>query len=522
MADADHLLLHTLAGEHWRRIGVKHHHGINLPLFSLHSDNSCGIGEYPDLIPLIKYLHEIGFDVLQLLPLNDLGNSTSPYSAISAFALNPIHLGLHHLPYLDTLSELRSRLPALQELNKTPRVDYPAVYQGKESFLREYVKQVGDRLRELEDYCYFIATERDWLEPFAYFKALKIKNQWSPWETWENSEFPDPSLRPEVEYQMIIQYLCFKQMKEVKSAASAHGVFLKGDIPILIDRESADVWHNRSLFFLDRTAGAPPDMYSEEGQNWGAPIYNWAVLAQENYLWWRRRLEVATSCYDLYRIDHIVGFFRIWAIPQGRLGHEGAFVPEDPSVWVEHGRRILQVMLEASPMLPLGEDLGQVPPETRVCLKDLGICGTKVMRWERAWKEPNQPYIDFNRYPEESMTTVSTHDSDTLSGWWENDPENAKVFAQFMHWDYLRPLTKPQLLKILQCSHHTTSLFHINLLNEYLAYIPGMHSEDPKEERINIPGLVSPVNWSYKFRPSVEEIVQSGPLRDLMREVLKT
>lgn len=521
MAVVKETLLHSLAGEQWRRIGIRHHHGINLPLFSLHSQKSSGIGEYPDLIPMIKYLHDVGFDVLQLLPLNDLGNSTSPYTAISAFALNPIHLGLHDLPYLETLPELQKRLPTLHELNKSPRVDYPAVYQAKESFLRDYINQVADKLRQLEDYQYFLATQKDWLEPFAYFKALKIKNQWSSWQTWEASELSDPAIRPQAEFHMLIQYLCFLQMKEVKSVAAAHGVLLKGDIPILIDRESADVWHNRSLFLFDRTAGAPPDMYSVEGQNWGCPIYNWEMLAQEDYLWWRRRLEVASAFYDLYRIDHIVGFFRIWAIPQGRLGHEGSFVPEDPALWIAHGRRILEVMLQAAPMLPLGEDLGQVPPEVRVCLKELGICGTKVMRWERAWHDPGQPYIGFDQYPAESLTTVSTHDSDTLQGWWQNDVENAQAFSKFMKWDYPSSLTQSQLRKLLEISHHTSSLFHINLLNEYLACIPGMHSEDPKEERINIPGLVSPINWSYRFKPSVEQLVDSIPLRELMREVLK-
>lgn len=514
------------AGLHWSKVGIRHHHGINVPLFALHSQQSCGIGEFPDLLPLIKFCKEIGFDVIQLLPLNDTGPETSPYGALSAFALNPIHLGLEQLPNLQ--QKHREALALLHPLNDSQRIDYQKVQEGKEKFLREYYRDVGHLITATDDYKHFV-EQHQWLPSYALFKAIKISHQWKAWEHWEESiRQPSPETfqqllkqyADEISYHIFLQYLCFQQMKEVHRQALENGIFLKGDIPILINKESVDVWLNRSMFLMQFSAGSAPDMYSAEGQNWGFPLYNWPALEKMGYDWWKYRLKVAEECYSIYRLDHLVGFFRIWAIPAGHPGNEGDYYPKDQSQWIEQGTKIMHMMLKSSALFPIAEDLGNVPPPVRLKLKEMGICGTKVIRWERMWNEDKR-FIPYTQYPPASMTTVSTHDSETLQLWWKNCPEEAKIFSMFCHWDYKPELDLEHHKAILFASHHTGSLFHINLLQEYLALIPGMSWPNPEDERINVPGTISAFNWSYRFKPSLEEIVSNHDLQNLLRDMIK-
>lgn len=520
-------LLHSPAAKQWQRVGVKHHHGMIIPLFSLHSANSSGIGEYTDLIPLIDWCRLIGFDLIQLLPLNDTGLGTSPYSALSAFALNPIYLGLHALPYLDQFPLLQDELKAVPKLSQQSRVDYKIVRENKERFLCHYVQQTKELILNSRSYHAFIQNS-SWLKSYAVYKTLKVLYQWSSWESWPiNDQSPTEEFidqlanehREEVEWHSILQFLCDQQLHASKEYADKQEVFLMGDIPILIDRDSADVWVHRHLFDLNYSAGSPPDIYSQEGQNWGFPIYDWEKIASTNYRWWIDRLSCASRYYHIYRIDHIVGFFRIWSIARGLTGKDGLFIPQDESTWVDHGQRIMLMMLKECTMLPIGEDLGVVPPEVRDCLTALGICGTKVMRWERLWKD-NARYILPQDYPMCSMTTVSTHDSETLQQWWQNMPLEAQTFAQFKGWTYQPYLSREYQREILWDSHHSNSLFHINLLQEYLALIPGLTWPLLEDERINMPGILSDRNWSYRFKPSLEELTSHTSLQHLMRELI--
>ena len=509
-------LMSTITGPAWKNIGIKQHHGINLPLFSLHSKNSCGIGEFLDLKPVIDWCNKIGFDVIQMLPLNDSGPEPSPYSGISAFALNPLFISLSALPGVDTHEDLQSLLSELQSLTQKQRIDYPVLHTKRNEFLHLYYQYSYPLECHTEDYLNFI-KENTWLQGYALFKTLKIIRNWQPWEKWPQAQNdPCPSdlqkllneYKAQISYHIFLQYLCFKQYNEMRKYATLKGVFLKGDIPILTSKESADVWLNRNLFILNLTAGAPPDMFSKEGQNWQFPIYNWQEMEKQHYAWWQERLDIASRLYDLFRIDHVVGFFRIWAIPPGKKGIDGKFFPEKESEWIELGTKNLINMLKNCPMLPIGEDLGVVPPEVRQCLRRLGICGTKVMRWERNWNGDKR-FINIRDYILESMTTVSTHDSETLHQWWKNQPEEAREYARSKGWNYSPELTPEQNLEIMKDSQHSGSLFHINLLNEYLALIPNMTWPDPDDERINNPALHNDKNWTYRFRPSVEEIAQN-------------
>lgn len=502
------------AARQWKIIGEKDHHGINLPIFSLVSSKSAGIGEYPDLIPMIFWCKEIGFDTLQLLPLNDTGHDSSPYNSMTANALNPLLIGLSSLEDFDSQEELRQIFNELQTLNKLKNVNYTKVREGKNRFLQAYFELKGEAILKSAAYQKF-STLHPWLEDFAIFKSLKEKNSWTDWCQWDQSQQPD---KKRTSFHKFCQFLCFQQLEQVKQTASEQGVFIKGDIPILISKESSDVWKNPDLFFLDFSAGAPPDMYSDEGQFWGFPLYNWSEMQKQDNWWWRERLETATPLYHIYRIDHIVGFFRIWTIPNGKKPQEGHFVPVNQSKWVNQGEKIMRMMLESSCMLPIGEDLGVVPNRVKNCLTSLGICGTKVMRWEKRWST-DQSYISPADYPKLSMTTVSTHDSETLFLWWKNQPKEAQEYAQAMKLSYTPELSPATQLEILRQSHQSNSIFHINLLQEYLTMFPELSWDNPEDERINVPGTFNDKNWTYRFRATVEEITSHQGLKAAMRNI---
>jgi 4-alpha-glucanotransferase len=517
-------LLAGPTGEHWKKIGINRHHGIDLPLSALHSEWSSGIGEFLDLIPMIDWVAECGMDLIQLLPLNDSGYDPSPYNATSSCALNPLYLSLHSLPYLEEYPELQETLIPLRELNKNRRVDYPTVHNKKMAWLRNYFEKMGAAFVKSQPFLDFVG-QNPWVEAYALFMTLKEIFKLESWLNWPK-EFKKPG---EKEYALLVkehwdqlcfyvllQFLAYNQLKKVKEHAEKRGVFLKGDIPILISRDSADVWKEDTLFDLSFSAGSPPDMYIQEGQNWGFPLFNWEEMQRKHYSWWKQRLQWASHFFHLFRIDHVVGFFRIWAIPHGLPPKEGHFIPPFPSSWKENGERHLRMMINATSILPIAEDLGTVPEVTRTTLLKLGICGTKVMRWERLWNEDAR-FIPYQDYPVISMTTVSTHDSETLAQWWKNSTSEAQDYAKFKKWEYHPELSREKRHEILWESHQTPSLFHINLLQEYLAYFPQLVSTNIDEERINIPGRILSTNWTYRFRPSVEEITSHQELTRFMK-----
>ncbi len=514
-------LSQTPCGPLWKKIGVRSHNGIALPLSAVHSAHSCGIGEFLDLLPLIDFCHQLRLDVIQLLPLNDSGNDPSPYNALSSCALNPIYLSLHALPGLD--AHLLELLEPLRAFTRSTHIPFPEVQSHKMHFLHTYFEKEGPALINSAAFNAFI-DENPWVKPYALFKALKDRLEQNPWTTWpeELKTYSEPLFQThfkEAAFYIALQHFCFLQLEQVRNYAHLQRLFLKGDIPILLSPDSADVWHRRELFDLTLSAGAPPDAYAKEGQYWGFPLWNWEALKNDNYNFWRQRLQVAARCYDLYRLDHVVGFFRIWGIPIGHPSSEGKFVPQDEKRWIPEGTERLKMLIAASPMLPIAEDLGTVPEEARSTLRELGVCGTKVIRWERLWNE-NGAFIPYRFYTPVSMTCVSTHDSPTLALWWRDFPEESKAFAAFKQWSYAPELTFAQRKELLTDAHHTPSLFHINLFQEYLALYPELVSPQLEEERINTPGKVLPTNWTYRFRPSIEEILSHPGLFTAMKEMI--
>lgn len=479
----------TLARAAWERIGIRSHHGVNLPLFSLRSKDSLGIGDFLDLKLLIDWVASLGFDIIQLLPLYDSGEDPSPYNALSANALNPVYISLKPFPKIQDEPEAHR----LREINQWQRLHYAEVLSLKIAFLKKaYLDSpAAPSPHELQFY-----EENEWLEAYAQFKG------------------------GDASFHKWLQWIAFSQMASMKRYAEEKHVFIKGDIPILVSPDSVDVKSHPDIFDLDLAAGAPPDQYNKEGQRWGFPLYRYDELVKQHFHFWIERLASATPLYHLYRLDHIVGLFRIWGIPEGKLPKEGHYVPEDRSLWRERGSRYLEEFLLHCPLLPVGEDLGIIPHETHETMEKFGIPGTKVMRWERRWKGDHS-FIPYSEYPVNSMTTVSTHDSPPLKLWWITHPEEARDFAKFNHWEYEHRLSDKRLFDILYQSHHTPSLLHINLLNEYLSLFADLHYPDLHEERINHPGTISTNNWSYRTKPFLEEIVSHAGLKKAMQELIR-
>lgn len=479
----------ALARTAWERIGIRTHHGINIPLFSLRSKDSLGIGDFLDLKLLIDWVESIGFDIIQLLPLYDSGVDPSPYNALSANALNPIYISLQPFPKLHDQPEAHR----LRALNQAQRLHYLDVLELKLSLLRKAYRDSPAAPSEHELQFY---EENEWLDAYADFKGDD-----PPFYKW-------------------LQWIAFSQMASMKRYAEEHHVLIKGDIPILVSPDSVDVKSHPDIFDLSLVAGAPPDMYNEEGQRWGFPLYCYDALVKQHFHFWIERLASATPLYHLYRLDHIVGLFRIWGIPSGKLPKEGHYVPVDRALWRERGQHYLETFLQHCPLLPVGEDLGIIPHETRETMAELGIPGTKVMRWERHWKGDHS-FIPYSEYPVNSMTTVSTHDSPPLKLWWMTHPEEARDFARFNHWEYEPHLSNRRLFDLLYISHHTPSLLHINLLNEYLSLFEDLHYPDYHEERINHPGTISTNNWSYRTKAYLEDIVTHQSLKTTMQELIR-
>jgi 4-alpha-glucanotransferase len=520
--DLNNLINQSVIKSLWEKIGAKHHHGISTPLASLKTKKSSGIGEFLDLLPLIDFLSEFKFDILQLLPLNDSGLDPSPYNALSALALNPIYISLHALPFVE-----EKELNSLQALNEEKIIPYGQVLEKKINFLSSYYEKHFDKIRDDLSYKAFIETT-SWLKPYALFKVLRNRFNYTSWQSWpEELQKPTQDFlekmyaleASEMEFYFMLQYFCFRQLKWVKTKANEKNIFLKGDIPILISPDSVDVWINQNIFNLDFVAGAPPDMFTPEGQYWGFPTFKWGEIEITDFAFWRERLNVASEFYDIFRIDHIIGFYRIWAIEKNKSAKEGQFFPQEREEAILQGEYLLKKILSFTHMFPIGEDLGLFIDHIRKSLFELTIPGTKIPRWERHY-ESDQSFIKYEDYPIFSLTTLSTHDTETLNEWWMKFPEDAKKFCIDFNLDFNEKISKELRIKILKGSHKSASLFHINLLIEFLSLIDTYQSQNPEEDRINLPGKVTKSNWCHRYIPYIEEFTQNITLKESLKTLL--
>ncbi|MBQ2522112.1 MAG: 4-alpha-glucanotransferase [Bacteroidales bacterium] len=492
--------------------------GTAVPVFSLRSEKDFGIGEFRDLRPLVDWAASTGQTLIQLLPVNDTTRrggweDSYPYSPVSSFALHPLYIHLQDLGIRETAAFKQQQA----ELNAADELDYPAVFEAKTALLRKAWGRRGSKDLQSESYRKFAANNAFWLDEYAVFCA-------------ERDGF-------DADYYRWLQYHLDLQFSEEVAYARDKGVFFKGDLPIGVSADSADARFHPELFNLDSCAGAPPDFFSADGQNWGFPTYNWEAMARDGYVWWKRRLLKMSQYFDAFRIDHILGFFRIWEIPvrekSGKMGHfnpslpytkeeikamglegtKGLFLP-DPrhrgclvprispdttglneaqkqrfdalyndfffhrhdAFWKRNAERKLPELLRVTGMLACGEDLGMIPD-----------CVPQVMEHERILSL-EMPMMEKGRHwPYLSVCTTSSHDMDTLRMQQEGDRS---------------PNECRQILRGVLAS---ASILAILPLQDWLS-LDGEHRRaDAQAERINQPADPHH-HWRYRLHFNVEEL----------------
>jgi 4-alpha-glucanotransferase len=489
-------------------------HGIVCPLFFLQTESSSLIGEYPDLIKIADFAQKCGFSIIQLLPIFDTGPEASPYSARSCYALNPVYLSLKRLPNIDRQDP---ELSSIYQNKETCFFDYYKIYTQKMGFLKKYISNIANDLQSSEEFSIFCDINT-WLEDYACFCVYHDKTEIPP-ESWDIdrseiiSSYPD-----EVFFHKAVQFFCFQQMREAKAYIDKLGLSLMGDIPILLSPDSVEMWTHRSLFDFQMTVGAPPDQFTSEGQSWGFPMIRFVAKPQACASFWKNRIENLSKYFQLYRIDHAVGFFRLWVIPKGKKAKQGFFFPASDETALSNAKSLFDQLFKNSPMVPIAEDLGVIPEYVKNFILNSKLCGTKVLRWERAWQTDGR-FIPVQDYPHYSMTTVSTHDTTFLFDDWNQDKDGATKLAQLLKIPYQKIYSKEIHEHILKYVHQSSSLFIINMLHEYLY----LHDDfKNKLFRINDPGLATEKNWSSRMILPIEKLIADEQFCLSIKRIIQT
>jgi 4-alpha-glucanotransferase len=549
--------------------------GVLAPLFALRSQQGLGIGDVETLSEFIEWAREVGFRVVQLLPINEVGRDNSPYNAISAMAIEPTTLHLVSGSPAELTQEAFQTVLAnenLEALRHGP-VKYDRVRKLKRALLESafdnfQVNPIATRQAEFGRFC---ASEGRWLKPYAFFRALMEWNgETETWDKWQ-LEHRDPKTArswlekesAEVRAQFsrrekffcYVQWIADEQWRELRKFAEERGVALMGDIPFGVSYYSADVFSEREIFHLDWSGGAPPEPYFKDdeftmkwGQNWGIPVYNWAALRAQDFAWWRQRVVGVKRIFHIFRIDHVLGFYRIYAFPwrpgknkeflpldwNGMLAKTGGqwphFMPRDDESPqnAEANRRegeeyLRMVLTESAATRIVGEDLGTVPKYVRPSLHSLGIAGFKIPQWE--FRDGTMtPGSEFERL---SVTTYATHDHKPIRQLWAeavdgNSPTSAQAredvlkIAQFSGivpregLEYERDVY-PAMMNAL---FNSNSWLAIVMITDLLA----------RKDRFNVPGTAVATNWARRLSKTVSEMRTSRTVRrrmTMIRELLE-
>lgn len=567
--------------------------GVAVPVFALRSADDFGVGEFLDLKKLVDWAVKTGQKIIQLLPINDTTMThdwmdSYPYSACSSFALHPqfINLQAAGIRRSPSFKKLQS------ELNALPEVDYVRVNEEKARLLRKLFADRGDDVLSSDDFHKFCEHNKFWLKSYAVFCALRDELGTADFTKWGRfSEYSDrkadkyASEHPcEVDYHCFVQYLLDKQMKEVRDYARAHGVSFKGDLPIGVGRNSADAWRFPHLFNMDSQCGAPPDAFAADGQNWGFPTYNWDEMAKDDYAWWKARLRKMAEYFDAFRIDHILGFFRIWEIPlsekSGLMGHFSPALPyseeeihqrglpidglflKDPrrngywhpriavqftdtykslndwqkwsfnelyddffyhrnnEFWKECALKKIPALMGATGMLACGEDLGMIPACVPEVMASQRILSLEIQRMP---KDPSQSFADPSQYPYLSVCTTSTHDMSPIRGWWKE--ENRDLIQRYFNealgrWGEAPEDCTPDICEQIVATH---------------LYSPSMLTILPLQDWLSIDGelrfadplgervnipAICPYYWRYRMHLSLEELLAADGFNSKLAEMI--
>jgi 4-alpha-glucanotransferase len=506
-----------------RAFCAERHAGLLLPLFSCPSTRSWGIGEIPDIVPLSRWLAAAGLDFLQMLPINEMASGQhSPYSSLSAMAIDPLYIGLGEVAEFAELGGEDAIDPSerdeLASARRAKHVEYTIIQRLKqralarafERFDTEHWSRQTARAAKLKA---FVEREAWWLDDYTLFRVLHDRFERRAWWEWPHDlAAREPAALDEVRrtlarerrYFAYVQWLAHKQWTEARR--NAHVVWLFGDLPFMVAADSADVWSHQHLFSRDLSVGTPPDAFSETGQDWGLPAYRWKELVREELAWLRRRAQRGAELFDGFRVDHVIGFFRTWVRPPAG---ESFFTPPDESDQRELGERILRVFLDSGACI-VAEDLGTVPPFLRESMLRLDVPGYRVLRWEREWDFEGQPFRDPRQYPPLSVATTGTHDTDTMADWWDGaslDERQALVA--------LEPLSQAGVVAdqpfgsrvrdaLLELMFQAGS----NLLVLPLQDVFGWR------DRINTPATIGSDNWSWRIPWPVNTMRRHAEVRE--------
>lgn len=550
--------------------------GVLAPLFGLRSDNDLGIGDAAVLREFIDWAAEIGFKVVQLLPINEMGRDNSPYNAISAIAIEPTTLYLTPGSPEDLKREDYEAALADVDLAKFRHgpVKYATVKKLKRRLLEAAFKRFAasasqDRQSTFRKFC---EQQAAWLNDYVFFRALMEENNgseaWDKWpkelqdpasaRTWLNKQSPDKKkeFAQREEFFRYVQWIAHDQWSQIKNYAEGRSVALMGDIPFGVSYYSADVFSKRDQFALDWCGGAPPETHFKDdkftqkwGQNWGIPVYNWAEMRRRNFDWWRARVRGICHSFQIFRIDHVLGFYRIYAFPwrpqrnkkfleldwnqmlQKTDGRSPHFHPRDDQgpqnseANRREGEDYLRVVLEESgDACVIGEDLGTVPDYVRPSLRSLGIAGFKIPQWEYY----HGRVVPGSEYERLSVATYCTHDHPPLRAMWEDalnsddaaaqqarfDLEKIATFADFKRTSDQIDFERDFYPSVLRALFKTESWIAMVMITDLLA----------RKYRFNVPGTAASSNWTRRMQRTISQLRSSPKERkrmQLIREMLR-
>lgn len=495
-------------GEVNGRFASGRHTGALIPLFSIRSSSSWGVGEITDLPRLARWIQAAGLDFVQLLPVNEMAEGqNSPYSALTAMAIDPIFICAGELPEFRDVGGEQSLAPGERSVLDAARVassvDYAAVRALKSRVFQEafdlFISREwrtgsarGVALRE------FIEQAGWWVHDYALYRALHDENEQRSWVDWE----PGLSLRvptaladargrleSHILYYTWLQWVADDQWQQARRDCGNVGVF--GDFPFVVGADSADVWARQHEFNVDVSVGVPPDAFSETGQDWGLPAYRWDVVAASGDEWLRQRASRCAALFDGFRIDHLVGFYRTYMRERDGTSH---FEPPDEPSQLAQGERLMARFAETGSRL-IAEDLGTVPDFVRQSLARLRLPGMKVLRWERDWTVDGQPFRDPAGYPADSVATSGTHDTEPVADWWDAAPFDerrgaceipALRDAGCSPEDEFSPKVRDALLTALYSAGSDLLIVPVQDIFGW-------------RDRVNTPALVSDENWTWRL-----------------------
>jgi 4-alpha-glucanotransferase len=550
--------------------------GVLVPLFALRGEDDLGIGDVSALREFIDWVAEVGFKLVQLLPINETGADNSPYNAISAMAIEPTTLHVAPNSPQELAPEDFNRLAAELDLANLRQggVKYRQIKKLKRRLLEKAFANFCARASEQRrsEFRTFCDEQGRWLQDYALFRVLMEKNSdsaaWHRWPVQHQSiegarnwlrDLPQDqqaALTMRREFFCYVQWIALQQWRAIKSHAEDRGVALMGDIPFGVSYYSADVFARPDDFVLDWCGGAPPEPHFKDdaftqkwGQNWGIPLYRWDKMRANNFAWWRQRVRAIRNVFHLVRIDHVQGFYRIYAFPWrpgrnkeffpldqhqmlertgGRAPH---FVPRDDDTFENReankreGEEYLRVVLdETGVSRVVGEDLGVVPEYVRPHLRSLGIAGFKIPQWEVR----DGTIISGDKYERLSVATYATHDHKPIRALWEEafecptptseqsqfDLAKIAVFAGFDPGIDQIDFEKEFYPAIMEALFKTDSWIAIVMITDLLA----------RKYRFNVPGTKANLNWTRRMQRSIAQLRSSRKEQkrmQLIRELLQ-